>query len=301
MSPLLTLTPAQRERFLIRAVPLHCQLGMRSVSCSEGGMRIDLPWSEALADSAECGLHPGAIATLIDALSGSVVLTRMHDFRRSATLDLRLDFVRPTVRGQPVVGEAEVLHIDGNLAFTRAVAHHGNVTEPVAVSSGCFAVFKGHGGNPLAELEEPLPTFVPWRPTPVNGGASPLQRIFDAVPYARLMGFEAGLDQGSVTGCQRYGAHLIGNPVMRSLHGGGIASLLQLTAAAQLMARSGASALPRLFNLNLEFLRQSAPADAYARAEVMSLTRRFANLRVTAYQDDPQQPIAMATAQFVLV
>jgi uncharacterized protein (TIGR00369 family) len=301
MSPLLNLTPAQLETFLIHVVPHHRQLGMRSVSCREGGMRIDLPWSERLAAGPSGGIHHGAITTLIDALSGSVVLTRMRDFRRSATLDLRMDFLRPALQGQDIHGEAEVLHMDGNVAFTRAVAHHGDAADPVAVSNGCFAVFKGNTGDPLSELTAPVSPFTPYEPAPAAADANPLQRVFDSSPYARMMDFFVTQNEGQVTGGFRYGPHLIGNPVLRTLHGGGVASLLSFTAAAQLMMQTGRMALPRLFNLNLEFLRQSASADAYARATVISCTRRFANVRVMAYQDESDQPITVATAQFALI
>lgn len=300
MSPLLNLSPALLQAYFVGAVPHHCQIGMQAAGCWLGGVRLDLPWSAALANAPDSGLHPGLLTTLIDAASGSAVLTQMDDFRRSATLDLRVDFLRPTEAGATVQCEAEVVQMNGHVAFTRAIAHHGDARHPVAVSSGSFAVFKGRTGSPLSELDAPLPDFPPHVAAAGNPDASPLQQAFDAVPYARMMGFEALETADGVMGHFAFGDHLVGNPVLRALHGGGIGSLLKFTAAAQLMTQLGSLHSPALFNINLEYLRLAQPVATFARATVVSCTRRFANLRVSAYQDDPLQPISVATAQFLL-
>lgn len=298
MSPLLSLSPAQLEQFLVSAIPHHRQLGMRAGRCGDGVMGMDLPWDATLAEHTHGGIHPGAITTLIDALSGSVVLTRMTDFRRSATLDLRMDFLRPATRGQAVYGHAEVQHMDGHVAFTRAVAHHGDIDAPIARSSGCFALFKGKGGDPLAELEAPVTAFVRYVPGPPAADASALQQALDTTPYARMMGVTL-LEQGdTVTGCLRFGPHLIGNPVQRILHGGALASLMKFTAAGQLATVAPRDPPPRLFSMTLEFVGPSQSADVHARATVVSTTRRFASVRVAAYQGEPTRPIAVATMQF---
>jgi uncharacterized protein (TIGR00369 family) len=298
MSPLLTLPPEQLDQFLVGAIPHHCQLGMRAGTCGDGVMGMDLPWDATLAEHAHGGIHSGAITTLIDALSGSVVLTRMTDFRRSATLDLRMDFLRAATHGQTVYGHAEVQHMDSHVAFTRAVAHHGDIDDPIARSSGCFALFKGKGSDPLAELAAPVPAFVPHVPGPPAADASAVQQALDAIPYARMMGITLVQSDDTVTGRLRFGPHLIGNPVQRILHGGALASLMKFTAAAQLAAVASRNDLPRLFSMTLEFVGPSQSADVHARAIVVSATRRFANVRVAAYQDDPAAPIAVATMQF---
>jgi acyl-coenzyme A thioesterase PaaI-like protein len=55
-----------------------------------------------------------------------------------ATLDLRIDYVRPATTGEAVIAEAECYRITSNVAFTRAFAHHGDPSDPIAAASGTF-------------------------------------------------------------------------------------------------------------------------------------------------------------------
>ena len=55
-----------------------------------------------------------------------------------ATLDLRIDYVKPATPGQPVIAEAECYRITHSVAFTRAFAHQGDPKDPIAAAAGTF-------------------------------------------------------------------------------------------------------------------------------------------------------------------
>jgi uncharacterized protein (TIGR00369 family) len=79
--------------------------------------------------------------SLIDAVCGQAVLTKLPAIRRVATLDLRIDYLRPARAGATVRCEALCYRLTRQVAFTRATAHDGDADDPVASSSGTFMVF----------------------------------------------------------------------------------------------------------------------------------------------------------------
>lgn len=99
-----------------------------------------IPYIGSLAD-ASGGIDPGAVTTLVDTACGSVPLTMLADLRRTATLELRTDFIRACRPGSNVRCEARCLHVDRNVAFVQAEVHDGDDSGPVAVATGTFAIF----------------------------------------------------------------------------------------------------------------------------------------------------------------
>ena len=131
-----------------------------------------------------------------------------------------------------------------------------------------------------------------------NGDFAPLQ---EAIPYARFMGISAELVDGDVLGRMRYSDHLVGNANVPALHGGTLGALMESTAIFKLLWQGETSAVPKTINITVEYLRGARPQDVFARAEFTRRGRRVANVRVFAYQDDPDKPVAVATAHFLLV
>jgi uncharacterized protein (TIGR00369 family) len=131
-----------------------------------------------------------------------------------------------------------------------------------------------------------------------TGDFTPIQ---EAIPYARFMGITADLVDGDVVGRMRYSDHLVGNPTVPALHGGTLGALMESTAIFKLLWQGETSGVPKTINITVEYLRGARPEDVFARAEFTRHGRRVANVRVFAYQDDPERPAAVATAHFLLV
>ncbi len=82
-----------------------------------------------------------------------------------------------------------------------------------------------------------------------------------------------------------------------ALHGGAISGFLETAGYALLkgaLADSGRSAAMKPINLTVQFLASGKPRPTFAKARVVKLGRRTANLWVEAWQDDPARPIASA-------
>ncbi|WP_245615872.1 PaaI family thioesterase [Andreprevotia chitinilytica] len=119
----------------------HCkQLGIRYVSSSAGVVTLELPFSEAIIGNPETRvLHGGVVTTLIDTASGSAIYTLLPGPEGVATLDLRIDYLRPAKPDEPVFCTAECYRMTEHIAFTRATAYQDDINKPVAYAVGTFA------------------------------------------------------------------------------------------------------------------------------------------------------------------
>jgi uncharacterized protein (TIGR00369 family) len=91
-------------------------------------------------------LAGGPLTAMLDGCCGMSVATMLKAPEPFATLDLRIDYVRPAEPGKAVIAEAECYRITRSVAFTRAFAHHGDAKDPIAAAAGTFML--GTKGKP---------------------------------------------------------------------------------------------------------------------------------------------------------
>jgi uncharacterized protein (TIGR00369 family) len=123
------------------AVPHNQALGMRvvDVQLDQAAATIELDWAEKLVGNPETQvIHGGVITTLIDACSGVAVYLRLPEPMPIATLDLRIDYLKPATPRRPVRARAECFKATHNVAFVRAVAFHDDPSDPIASAAGTF-------------------------------------------------------------------------------------------------------------------------------------------------------------------
>ena len=98
-----------------------------------------LPYDARLAGHEETGiLHGGVITTLMDAACGVSVFLKLRTHTPIATLDLRLDHLKPATVGRDVLARAECFRTTRNVAFVRALAFHDSPDDPLAAAAGTF-------------------------------------------------------------------------------------------------------------------------------------------------------------------
>ena len=116
-------------------------LGLDFVDAGDDWTELSLPWREELVGVPETGiLASGAIVSLIDTASGTAVWVKLGTFLPLVTVDLRLDYLRPALKGETVFARCECVKLTRQVAFTRGIAHGGDPARPIAYSSGTFMI-----------------------------------------------------------------------------------------------------------------------------------------------------------------
>ena len=100
-------------------------------------IELALPWREELVGVPESGiLASGAIVSLIDTCGGASVWMTLGHFQPIVTIDLRLDYLRPAVKGETVIARCECYKLTRQVAFVRGIAHGGDPERPIAQATG---------------------------------------------------------------------------------------------------------------------------------------------------------------------
>lgn len=136
--------PETIARAFIASLP-HCHaLAMRLEAMGDGWAAISMPYDPRLIGDPETGvIHGGAVSALMDTACGAAVMCHPAAGVSTATLDLRIDYMRPATPGQTIRTRAECHHVTRTVAFVRAVATDDDDSRPVAMATGAFTVERG--------------------------------------------------------------------------------------------------------------------------------------------------------------
>jgi uncharacterized protein (TIGR00369 family) len=122
--------------------PYNAALGLRAEAVSKEGLTVVLPYRPELVGNPETGvLHGGVITGLVDASCGLSVFIELKKAVRIATLDLRIDYLKPATPPKDVRARAQCYKLTRQVAFVRAIAFHDDVGDPIASAAGTFIIF----------------------------------------------------------------------------------------------------------------------------------------------------------------
>lgn len=123
----------------IEALPFAHALDMRLDGIEEGRVLMSMPYDPRLVGDPATGvLHGGVVFALLDTAAGLAATLHPASGGGTATLDLRLDHMRPATPGQRIRAEAFCYNMTRSVAFVRAVATDDDSSRPVATASGAF-------------------------------------------------------------------------------------------------------------------------------------------------------------------
>ena len=134
--------PADKAKIakqFISYLPHAKALGMKVVDIGDGWAEITMPYDERLIGDPKTGvIHGGAVSALMDTCGGAAGMSHPDAPAGTATIDLRIDYMRGAEPGQMISARAEVYHMTRSVAFVRATASDEDTT--VATATGAFTV-----------------------------------------------------------------------------------------------------------------------------------------------------------------
>ena len=133
-----------------------------------------------------------------------------------------------------------------------------------------------------------------------NPRAKQVEAFLKRTPFAETLGMRCDIRRDEMTTVMPFSEKLIGNITIRALHGGAIASFLELTAVAQVFLVSEMARPPRPINLTIDYLRQGKAMDLYARAYITKMGRRMTSVRAEAWQEESARPVTALIAHFLV-
>lgn len=114
-------------------------IGLRYVDHGIDWAELAIDYRPELVGDPESGvLASGPILALMDMATSMSIWIRQQRFRNQATLDLRIDYLRPAIPGRAVIGRGECYRLTRSVAFVRGQAHDGDPADPIAHVAGTY-------------------------------------------------------------------------------------------------------------------------------------------------------------------
>ena len=141
--------------------------------------------------------------------------------------------------------------------------------------------------------------------------AALIEGVLAAIPYASKLGVTTRLDAaGRLTCTMPFHENHVGNKQLPALHGGSLASFLEITSILQLARQQAAiqgietaqavrQIVPLPVNVTVQYLRSARALPCYAEAKVLKIGRRTSTVFCQSWQDDETKPVTSMTGVFI--
>jgi uncharacterized protein (TIGR00369 family) len=131
-------------------------LGLTTLEIGNAVAILRAPYRPEIVGDPETGvIAGGVVTTLLDHASGQAVHAALSQWTSIATLDLRIDYMRPAEPGRDLLARAHCYKVTRSVAFVRAVAYEDDPDDPVAAAQAAFMLDSSAGKRPGANFKPP--------------------------------------------------------------------------------------------------------------------------------------------------
>lgn len=146
------MTKAEPPGVPVTSSPQARALGMIDMTTAEA-IVVKVPFREDLVGDPDTGvIAGGVVTTLLDHTSARAVAAKLTEETSIATLDLRIDYMRPSKPGMDICATAYCYKVTRSVAFVRALAYDEDPLDPVASAQGAFMLDSNAGRGVGANL-----------------------------------------------------------------------------------------------------------------------------------------------------
>ena len=300
------------NRKYVARTPHMQDTGMRITAVTQGRGAMLMPARpDWVGDPARDVLHPGALTVLADSACGLAVGAALPKRVPYATLDLRMDYLRPAGPGQDVHCEAHCYRLTRSVAFVRADVWQADRAQVIATAQATFMLSTPAGtprpkagicgtaaASTAAAPSAVAPVIGPaaWQPPSASEPVMP----HSPIPYVQYLGIRVAAGGPVPLFRLPYQAKLIGNPDLPALHGGVIAGFAETAALLHLVQALQGAKLPKGIDFSIDYLRSGRPVETFAECELVRVGARVALVQVRCWQSGPDNPIVVARGHFLL-
>lgn len=291
----------------IAGIPYARASNMHVTEASQNHATLAMPaHGDWTGDSERQLTHPGVLTVLADTACGVAVGTALDVMEPFATLDLRMDYLRPAVADRELVCHAECHRLSRSVAFVRGEIRQPGQDEVLATVHATFMRATASARRDPSAAPKPARLSPDAQPQPIIALPPTVTPALKpgVSPYVDYLNVHQSARQDDDAPLFRlpFKPELIGNPVLPALHGGVLAGFAETAMVLHLVSTMGLSdgTPPRGVDFSIDYLRSARPVDTFAQATTIRQGSRVALVQVTVWQEDQAKPVATARGHFLL-
>lgn len=275
---------------------LFSALAFKDMAMDGGKVTATLPALPEFQHSADSGLAPAWLTVALDTLLGMAVFGEIMKAVPIATVDLSTDFIGTLDPQSDALITATCDHIVGNTAFVSGTVIDAATNSLIARASAKFIIKgkpqKGEKKRKSAAKETPSFDLSQTAAWPV------FNKMKDQHPYAKWLGAHALEQADNRILHLPFSELIIGDPFARTIHGGILASIMEVASARLISEQMEAPRLLAPLSSSINYLKRTFAGDVYSDARMVRFGRNIIVAHARAWQQTPDEPVASATFLF---